>query len=734
VLIETGAGRAGDGTGPATGTSSSERGRPRGLGVAVAAVVVAAALAVPLLQDAPQVLVGFVAVLAVVALVAVSWYRPILGTYVYVTSLPFLAGIDRGALLPLVRPNEALLVLVVLGALLGWAFRWLRDGTATWPVPHPVDAPLAIFLALYTVWPICWMMLRGLTPTGGDLAAILPVPKLVALFLLVRLTVRTDAEVTRLLRLVVWPSVLVAVISVLQVLAVAPVLSLLSTFWVSATDDPADLAQRGTTTLGSPLSTGDVLVLALVVVICCGLRGLLGRRERLVAGGLLLVGVLATAQFTAWLTALVAGVAILVRFPHLRRPVRRFWPVPVVLLLIAIPVVVGRLQDVTALGVPVSWATRWDNLSHYYLPVLGGFRFLLGIGPSSVLPAQETWREVVYLESGYLEFLWVGGLPLLLGFLWFTVAVLRATRSGAAVPGPRGAVAEALRITWWTLLVSTVLDPHLTLRGSGDLLFVLLALLVGPRTFRTRAPEAPPRPPPAEVWGRTVTVVPRQRVPPGQTPPEELPTGRVEAAARRALDVVGAAVGLVLVAVPMVVIAAVVRLDSPGPALLRQRRVGVGQRSFVLLKFRTMYLGGSDEALRALVAAELRGEDTAIDGSTKLAGDARVTRFGAWLRRTSLDELPQLINVLRGEMSLVGPRPCLEWEAPMFPPAYRSRFAVRPGLTGLWQVEGRSTMGTLEMLELDAAYVQERARRGVGVDLAILARTVPVLVRGDGAR
>ena len=709
----------------------------RVLGPGSAATIALAAVAAPLAQGLPEILLGITGGAAALALLVVSAYRPILGTFVYIASLPFLAGIERGSLLPLVRPNEAVLVLVLLGGLAGWGVRWLRHGSASLPAPHPVDGPLAAFLGLYTLWPVCWMLLRGIMPAGGDLAATLPLPKLVALYLLVRLTVRTDDEVTRLLRLVVWPAAAVAVIAVLQVLAVGPVLALLSTFWLASTDAPTDLSERGTTTLGSPLSTGDYLVIALIVIVCCGIRGLLGRRERYVAGGLLVAGVLATAQFTAWLTALVAGIVILVRFPHVRARVLRLWSVPLVVALLAVPVVVSRLQEVTTAGVPVSWATRWDNLTHYYLPVLGAFRFVLGIGPSSVQQAQETWRDLVYLESGYLEFLWVGGLPLLLGFLWFSLAVLRAARGGAADTGPRGAVAEALRVVWWTLLFSSILDPHLTLRGSGDLLFVLLALVVGHRTIATARPVGPDT---STSWGPPSAVTAGGPLPARNQPraadrsAPDLPTGRIEMATRRAWDIVGALIGLVLASLPMLVIAAVVRLDSPGPALLRQRRVGVGRRSFVLLKFRTMYLGSSDEALRALVAAELRGEDTAIDGSTKLAGDARVTRIGAFLRRTSLDELPQLVNVLRGDMSLVGPRPCLEWEAPMFPSAYGSRFAVRPGLTGLWQVEGRSTMGTLEMLELDAAYVRTRVRRGVRADLTILVRTVPALVRRDGAR
>ena len=144
-----------------------------------------------------------------------------------------------------------------------------------------------------------------------------------------------------------------------------------------------------------------------------------------------------------------------------------------------------------------------------------------------------------------------------------------------------------------------------------------------------------------------------------------------------------------------------------------------------------MRVGGDDTALREMIARELRGEDISSGGSWKLDGDSRITRLGSFLRRTSLDELPQLINVLRGDMTLVGPRPCLEWEAEMFPSEFDERFAVRPGLTGLWQVSGRSTMGTLDMLRLDVYYVRHQTLRG---DVAILARTVPVLLRGDGAR
>jgi lipopolysaccharide/colanic/teichoic acid biosynthesis glycosyltransferase len=200
---------------------------------------------------------------------------------------------------------------------------------------------------------------------------------------------------------------------------------------------------------------------------------------------------------------------------------------------------------------------------------------------------------------------------------------------------------------------------------------------------------------------------------------------------RRTADVVVSSLLLILFLVPMLLIAIAVHLEDRGPAFFRQERVGLGGGRFTLFKFRTMFRGGDDRELRELIARELRGEDTVENGSSKLNNDSRVTRTGAFLRKTSLDELPQLLNVLRGDMTLVGPRPCLSWEAEMFPEEFEPRFSVPPGLTGLWQVSGRSTLGTLDMLRLDVRYVESRSLRS---DADILLRTVPALLRSNGAR
>jgi lipopolysaccharide/colanic/teichoic acid biosynthesis glycosyltransferase len=198
---------------------------------------------------------------------------------------------------------------------------------------------------------------------------------------------------------------------------------------------------------------------------------------------------------------------------------------------------------------------------------------------------------------------------------------------------------------------------------------------------------------------------------------------------KRVFDIAAAAI-LLLLALPIfLVITLMVRVTSPGPALFRQMLLGRREGTFTMLKFRTMYVGCSDQLHQEYVRNLLTGPPT--DGESdsgelyKLADDPRVTRLGSFLRSTSLDELPQLINVLRGDMSLIGPRPVLPFEAEIFQGEQRLRFAVRPGLTGLWQVSGRSRISFVDQLAIDARYVREQ---GFWLDLKILLLTVPTLL------
>jgi lipopolysaccharide/colanic/teichoic acid biosynthesis glycosyltransferase len=183
--------------------------------------------------------------------------------------------------------------------------------------------------------------------------------------------------------------------------------------------------------------------------------------------------------------------------------------------------------------------------------------------------------------------------------------------------------------------------------------------------------------------------------------------------ARRAFDVVAAA--LALAACSPVLLAAIVaiRLESPGSALYRQRRVGRDAEPFDILKLRTM-VTGAEHVGRGLAVSE---------------GDTRITRVGRFLRRTSLDELPNLVNVLRGEMSIIGPRPTVPVQVARYTARQRGRLTVKPGITGWAQVHGRTTLPWAERIELDLWYVEHRSWR---VDLRILARTAQMVIGGQG--
>ena len=191
---------------------------------------------------------------------------------------------------------------------------------------------------------------------------------------------------------------------------------------------------------------------------------------------------------------------------------------------------------------------------------------------------------------------------------------------------------------------------------------------------------------------------------------------------KRALDFICIFIALPAVALLMLVIAAVIRLCSPGPMLFRQERIGLKGRPFTCFKFRTMEVDAKtvsheahwDKLINSTVPMQKLDKE----------GDGRIFPFGRLLRVTGLDELPQLFNVLRGEMSLVGPRPCIRYEYDRYKPEHRARFDTVPGLTGLWQVSGKNKTTFQEMIDLDIEYARNLS---LGRDLRILCRTFPVI-------
>ena len=214
---------------------------------------------------------------------------------------------------------------------------------------------------------------------------------------------------------------------------------------------------------------------------------------------------------------------------------------------------------------------------------------------------------------------------------------------------------------------------------------------------------------------------------------------------KRTLDVVVAVTALVLLSPILALIAIAIKLDSPGPIIFRQQRVRGEQdpctphpegNQFTFYKFRSMFTGCDANLHRQYVTAYINGHSHGINNGDsakplfKIKHDPRVTRVGRLLRRTSLDELPQLVNVLLGDMSLVGPRPALPYEVEQYSPHDRERLISQAGLTGLWQVSGRTCLTFDEMIALDIQYTR---RRSLWLDLYILLKTLPAILSADGA-
>jgi exopolysaccharide biosynthesis polyprenyl glycosylphosphotransferase len=206
---------------------------------------------------------------------------------------------------------------------------------------------------------------------------------------------------------------------------------------------------------------------------------------------------------------------------------------------------------------------------------------------------------------------------------------------------------------------------------------------------------------------------------------------------KRTMDVVGSAMALLMLAPLLMLIAAAIKASSKGPVFFKQKRVGQHGECFTFLKFRSMYVNNDasqhQKYVRQLIAGQAAKSPSSDPngGVFKLTNDPRITRVGRFLRRTSLDELPQFLNVLRGEMSLVGPRPAIPYEVEAYDIWHRRRvLEAKPGITGLWQVQGRSRVGFDEMVRLDLRYVRSWSP---WLDLKILLQTPKAVMDGTGA-
>ncbi len=784
---------------------------------------------------------------------------------VYIVAMPFLAGLPRGTGIPLVRPSEAL-QLSVTGAAVALGAVALASGRHWQLRLRPIEWWVLSVATAASVLPVLWLLARGLPVGQEELLGTFPFVKYALLYFLVRACVTGTTHLETISRAVIGGAVVLATVAITQALTIGPVIDVLGRFYVDGVEDLVDEG-RGTTTLGSSIATGALLSFSCGLSLSWGLAT--GRRLWFGAAAFLTLGTLASGQAGS---VIALGVVVLtVAHLHNRSAELFRWGLPAGLLAIVglWPVVAARLNDIDqGTGLPSSWIIRWNNISELYLPSLGDGGWILGVSPDAILVPPDVWRESIYLESGYLWLLWVGGLPLLIAAGGFLISAWRSLGSVgpiAVAPDAANPVAVAAKGAVAMMLLLSLIDPHLSLRGGADLFFVLVALglaaapiteetsatasvvrrLVGDgvqptdrspairvllseiavrggepsasrlrltaRTdggdigftelavvehngrlrARTFGPVPPVRPDAeAVLWRATFLVAnsirltelqivsghpadrtelalrrselknasklserleisrsrSQHRVRRAVSPPKpsdgspigepenqnSLPGLRLDPGHRipgwkRAIDLTVGITALVATAPLWLICGVAVRRSSPGPALYRQLRIGSGGFPFQIFKFRTMYVNNDDSAHREQNKREiLENAEAAKDDA-----DPRITPVGRLLRRTSLDELPQLINVLRAEMSLVGPRPSLLWETELFQPATRRRLRSRPGITGLWQVNGRADLSMSEMLALDLDYVDQMSP---ALDLRCLAKTATSVVAGEGAR
>jgi len=203
---------------------------------------------------------------------------------------------------------------------------------------------------------------------------------------------------------------------------------------------------------------------------------------------------------------------------------------------------------------------------------------------------------------------------------------------------------------------------------------------------------------------------------------------------KRIIDILGAGISLILLSPIFAAIAVLIKLDSPGPILYRQKRVGLNGKLFTFYKLRSMYNDVSEDKHRNYLKKLIKGEAAPFslndDPIYKITDDGRITSLGKWLRRFGIDELIQIINVLKGEMSLVGPRPAIPYEVEEYEEWHKKRLNVKPGITGLWIVSGWTSVAFEKMVKLDIYYIEHWS---VCLDFKILLKTIPVVLSGKSA-
>jgi hypothetical protein len=434
-------------------------------------------------------------VLAALPLILAIALRPQLGAYLYLIVTPLIVGVARGDTLGILRPNEALLALIAVALALRAVFIMLQVRPYRFVLDR-IDLALVLMASCASILPLTFRFGRGLPISGDDLLYAVVLWKYVVVYRVFREAISTPAQVAICLWLSLAAAAAVAAIAVLQVTNMFGVAQFLLAYYDRPfVSSSGIITDRGTSTIASSFGVGDVMAMNLAIVLAL----ILGKRKislpLIAAGGLFVLGCIATGQFSSFIGLVIIVIAVGVMTGHLRRLLVAAIPAAALADLALWSVVAERLGGFDRLsGLPRSWEGRLDNLERFIWPELfTGMNWLLGVRPAARLPAPEPWRDWVFIESGYTWLLWSGGVPLVAAFLFFVWVSLQNLWSVVRDRRDTVRVAAVAAFAWLiTMAVLMMFDPHLTMRGTADLFFPLLALsFVGTVERAFTRPEEP---------------------------------------------------------------------------------------------------------------------------------------------------------------------------------------------------------------------------------------------------
>lgn len=413
--------------------------------------------------------------MGIVALVAV---RPATGAYVYLAVTPLVAGISRDLFLPTIRIHEALLGLIVAGLLVRGLVRMSAGHVYRLQVSK-VDIAMGILVLTGSMLSMLWRFAQGEPIAADDILYAIVFWKYLALYVVFRVAVTTAREAATALWVALGATAIVAMVGVLQALGLFGVPELLFRWYPAFLGEVAEVG-RGASTLGLTFAVADVCLIAAAASVSLG-REATGRARAVLFSltAVYVLGAIAAGQFSGFIGMVVALVALGFALGEVRKVLRYGAVAGAIGAVLTWPVIVNRLGGFqTSNGVPQSWSGRLDNLSGFILPRFSnGWNILFGVRPAARVPAPESWREWVFIESGYLWLLWTGGIPLLAAFFYFMHSSMKMLRETIArQAGELRAIATGAFVGLWVILVLTVLDPHLTMRGVADLLFPFIAM------------------------------------------------------------------------------------------------------------------------------------------------------------------------------------------------------------------------------------------------------------------